>query len=75
MVGPATDCLSNPLGCIRQLFDRAVANGTPPHELGASDWGAEELFASEIARMGGMDVVRTSLQSPSSCSIESFMNS
>lgn len=57
MVGPATDCLANPLGCIRQLFDKAVTNGLAPQQLGASDWGAKELFASEIVKMGGIDMV------------------
>ncbi|GAQ93090.1 hypothetical protein KFL_012920010 [Klebsormidium nitens] len=57
MVGPATDCLANPLGCIRQLFDKAVTNGMTPQQLGSSDWGAKEFFAGEIAKLGGADMV------------------
>jgi hypothetical protein len=57
MVGPATDCLSNPLGCIRMLFDKAVANGSPQQQLASSDWGAKDFFASELTKIGGIEKV------------------
>eukprot|EP01018_Ginkgo_biloba_P015120 Gb_33880 [translate_table: standard] len=48
MVGPAFDCLRNPLGAVRFMFDKAVSAGADPSKLGRSDWGATDLFRKFI---------------------------
>lgn len=54
MGGPAFDCLRNPLGAVRFMFDKAVSAGADPSKLGRGDWGAAELFHKFIFQDGGL---------------------
>lgn len=54
MGGPAFDCLRNPLGAVRFMFDKAVSAGADPSKLGRGDWGATELFHKFIFQDGGL---------------------
>lgn len=59
MVGPAMDCLNNPLGAVRTLFERACAaqSGGPIGDSVRSDWGAKELFDAYLYQQGGFKQV------------------
>ncbi|KAJ7566567.1 hypothetical protein O6H91_02G109100 [Diphasiastrum complanatum] len=65
MVGMAIDCLANPLGAVRTMFDRACAEGASLEELSRTDWGVKDLFQKfllqdgviwQVPDIGSMDI-------------------
>ncbi|CAM6091635.1 unnamed protein product [Calypogeia fissa] len=57
MVGPAMDCLNNPLGAVRTLFEKACQTGGSIEQSMRSDWGAKELFDTYLHQQGGFKQV------------------
>ncbi|GLJ14702.1 hypothetical protein SUGI_0238350 [Cryptomeria japonica] len=57
MGGPAFDCLSNPLGTVRFMFEKAISAGADPSKLNKSDWGTIELFQKFVYQDGGLQKV------------------
>lgn len=52
MVGKAYDCLANPLGAVRYLFDNAAAQGAVDQRGG--DWGVHPLFSKALLDDGAL---------------------
>ncbi|KAF2319246.1 hypothetical protein GH714_014206 [Hevea brasiliensis] len=44
MGGPPYDCLANPLGVVRLMFEKAIGSGWHPSSFDGKDWGAVDLF-------------------------------
>ncbi|XP_068641394.1 mini-chromosome maintenance complex-binding protein [Aristolochia californica] len=59
MVGPAFDCLLNPLGAVRLSFERAVSASDrfDPASLSNKDWGAVDVFQKFLFDEGGLSQV------------------
>lgn len=62
MVGLPYDFLTNPLGAVRQTFEKAVASSPPDVDPAAifrgKDWGAVDLFHDFLFEKGGLAQVR-----------------
>eukprot|EP00250_Pteridium_aquilinum_P012999 c21070_g1_i1 orf=136-1962(+) len=56
MVGKAYDCVANPLGAVRFLFDKASGQGfvDPPR---SGDWGVHPLFSKTLLDDGALSQV------------------
>lgn len=42
MVGRAYDCLTNPLGAVRFMFEKTIASDEPSFDC--NDWGVADIF-------------------------------
>ncbi|ERN05393.1 mini-chromosome maintenance complex-binding protein isoform X1 [Amborella trichopoda] len=56
MVGPAFDCLANPLGSVRVLFEKAIESGRNPASLSRADFTGE-VFRRFLFEEGGLSHV------------------
>ncbi|MCO5600015.1 hypothetical protein L7F22_054123 [Adiantum nelumboides] len=52
MVGKAFDCVANPLGAVRFLFDKVAGQG--PVDAHSSDWGVYSLFFKTVLEDGAL---------------------
>lgn len=59
MVGKAYDCVANPLGAVRFLFDKAAGQGAVDQR--GSDWGVNPLFSKTLLDDGALSQVITRL--------------
>ncbi|KAG9455206.1 hypothetical protein H6P81_008110 [Aristolochia fimbriata] len=59
MVGPAVDCLLNPLGAVRLSFEKvaSASDGFDPASLSNKDWGAKDVFQKFLFDEGGLSQV------------------
>jgi hypothetical protein len=58
-MGPEMDCLNNPLGAVRTLFEKACKSPTESIEDAMrSDWGVKELVDTYLNQQGGFKLVR-----------------
>lgn len=55
MVGKAYDCVANPLGAVRFLFDKAAGQGAVDQR--GSDWGVNPLFSKTLLDDGALSQV------------------
>ncbi|KAI5074125.1 hypothetical protein GOP47_0010086 [Adiantum capillus-veneris] len=55
MVGKAYDCVANPLGAVRFLFDKVTGQG--PIDGHSSDWGVHPLFSKTVLEDGALSQV------------------
>ncbi|GBG62228.1 hypothetical protein CBR_g29836 [Chara braunii] len=57
MGGPAMDCLANPVGAVRLLFEKAASQISDARQLSSYDWGVRELFENFVDRPGMMEKI------------------